>query len=295
MLFNMLSGLLQTAVSLYPDFTLTANSLSMAAYGKTVQLSMSRNAANALVVDINGEIWTIDLMGLFMPAETLGLTFEQYASESRMDLRNWFSWTVFAVDIILITAAVSSGGLPFAIAPLIVPLVITTILGINLYLYENPIGLLRNAKDRSAFDSEEQRKAFETEAARYLETLFQGHLLLLGLGVIGSKSLQVIKTFKEVVGLDSLISALSSSAKALVKIPDIIFYLATSILSIGALIKIFLAYSHSRFLLIDLGLTIGGIRNQVLGLIMKWVNLVLFLYFGILRPFFDGGIDWLWS
>ncbi|RMG33148.1 MAG: hypothetical protein D6732_12420, partial [Methanobacteriota archaeon] len=37
MLFNMLSGLLQTAVSLYPDLTLSvgANSLSMAAYGKT--------------------------------------------------------------------------------------------------------------------------------------------------------------------------------------------------------------------------------------------------------------------
>ena len=59
------------------------------------------------------------MMGLFSSTETLEITFEQYAEDSRMDLRNWSSWIGFAIDIGLITAAVSSGGLPFAVAPLV--------------------------------------------------------------------------------------------------------------------------------------------------------------------------------
>lgn len=162
----------------------------------------------------------------------------------------------------------------------------------NLYLFVIPLDLMRLAHDSDQFETEEQRKDFEREAGGYLEDLMNVHGFLALLSVLGYSSRSVVKVFQELIEWESISSISSLALSQIEKIITLIVYVFGVGLNLVTLLKIFVN-RHLRFQLINLGLTFGGIRNRILGIIMGSINIILALYFFMIRSFFAGNVMWI--
>ncbi len=274
----MLSGLLQTAVALYPDFTLTVgtNTLTMSGFGKTFQLSLTRNAANELVVDLNGEVWTFDLMGLFTPVETLGLTFEQYMEDQMVDTYNWMTWIVIALDIAYGAAAMATGGAPLLIglAPVTITLILASLYSLMWYYVVLPIGTAVFANNQNNFDTSEEQEKFRSDALTFLWSISKVHNGLMKIGMaalIGKSSFSknVIDYFGKISMVEKIILA---------PIPSLLkymMYIAVLDMVLGGLttmLEPLIVNSHLNYLVIDLLLTVIGTVDKKLTVLMFILN-----------------------
>ncbi|RMG32164.1 MAG: hypothetical protein D6732_13755 [Methanobacteriota archaeon] len=287
----MLSGLLK----LYPDFTLTANSLSMAAYGKTVQLSISRNAANELVVDINGEIWTVDLMGLFSPAESLGLTFEQYIKEQMVDEYNWMTWIVITFDIVYGVAAMATGIAPLLIglAPVTITLIIASLYSLLWYYILLPFGLAVYANNANNFNSTDEQEEFKKNSFDFLKTIGEIHLMLaiLNIKVMFQKGTSGAEVLQDEVSKGLISNIIRSEFGWVAKILALFSVLIALGTSFSGLVSTFLN-SHYTFLIIPFVLSIIGLFERHIGIIMFYLNSFAGLVWLLFTRFVDWIINW---
>ncbi|RMG42665.1 MAG: hypothetical protein D6732_00725 [Methanobacteriota archaeon] len=225
-------------------------------------------------------------MGLFTPAETLGLTFEQYMEEQMLDEYNWMTWIVIALDIAYGAAAMATGIAPLLIglAPVTIALIIASLYSLLWYYIVLPFGLAVYAKNPNNFNTADEKQTFVEDASTFLEQVSTSHgqiasfltAMLLIKGPLGIRTaienILELSKFKEIAN-----AALSGVIKWMMRILVGYGVLNTILGYFQPLIE----NGHLRYLLIDLFLSGIGLANKYLMTLMFILNFIAWISFKV--------------
>ncbi len=252
---------------------------TMSGFGKTVQLSLTRNATNELLVDLNGEIWTFDMMGLFSPVETLGLTFEQYMEDHMVDTYNWMTLIVIALDIAYGVATMATGGAPLLIglAPVTITLILASLYYLMWYYIFLPFGTAYVANDANNFETKQEQDEFNSKATDFITDLRDIHALLMAFNLITIRGSKVKEVITELIVQEVPNIIPTEFLRKLVSYGIVV----ANILMLIQTIYQIISNPHLQFLMIDVIISILGMRYKLIGIVMLLLNLIATIFFSI--------------
>ncbi len=189
----------------------------------------------------------------------------------------------------------ATGGAPLLIglAPVTITLILASLYSLMWYYVVLPIGTAVFANNQNNFDTSEEQEKFKKNSFDFLQTIGRFHVMLAVLGskVMFQKGTSGRDVLQEEVSKGLISNIVRSEFGWVAKILALSSVLIALGTSFSELVSLFLK-SHYVFLLIPFVLSIIGLFERHIGIIMFYLNSFAGLVWLLLTQFVDWIINW---